>query len=64
MKSIHLLLCALLFALVLGQNLESKRTKFPDARKLYSGSFAASWLGGFCFKSGKCDTESLKNWDG
>jgi ribonuclease I len=64
MKSIHILLSALLLALVFGQNYESQRQKFPDAKKPYSGSFAASWLGGFCFQSGKCDTQSLSEWDG
>jgi hypothetical protein len=52
-----------LIAVSIAQNLDSKRPLIKDARTPYSGVFAASWLGGFCFKSTRCDKEHLDLWD-
>lgn len=63
MKTSHILLLAVLLILSVAQNLDSQRPKIPNARRPISGSFAASWLGGFCFKSNKCDSYHLDLWD-
>lgn len=63
MKSVRILLLALLLVLALGQNLDKQRPKIPNAHRPFSGSLAATWLGGFCFKSNKCDSYHLDLWD-
>lgn len=62
MNKTYLLVLAL-FAVAIAQDLDSKRPLIKDAITPYSGVFAASWLGGFCFKSTRCDKEHLALWD-
>ena len=62
MNKTYLLVLALI-AVSIAQDLDSKRPLVKDAVKPYSGVFAASWLGGFCFKSSRCDKEHLALWD-
>lgn len=57
------LFCLALIAVSIAQDLDSKRPLIKDARTPYSGVFAATWLGGFCFKSTRCDKEHLDLWD-
>jgi hypothetical protein len=54
MNKTYLLVLALI-AVSIAQDLDSKRPLIKDARVPYSGVFAASWLGGFCFRSSRCD---------
>jgi ribonuclease I len=63
MKPNYLLIQAMLLAILQCQNLNIVRPKIPNAKRPISGSFAASWLGGFCFNSTKCDTHHLDLWD-
>ncbi len=62
MNKTYLLVLALI-AVCIAQDLDSKRPLIKDAITPYSGVFAATWLGGFCFKSSRCDKQHLALWD-
>lgn len=54
---------AILVVLSFSQDPNLSRPTIIKAIRPFSGTFAATWLGGFCFESTKCDAESLNKWD-
>ena len=56
-------LLAILTILSFSQDQNLNRPTISQARKPFSGTFAATWLGGFCFDNSKCDADNLNKWD-
>lgn len=50
-------------SLAISHELSKNQTPSIGKVKNPSGTFAATWFGGFCSQRGKCDSEHLRRWD-